>query len=204
MTCFSTRVKGTFPCLHIHWCEKDPLVCVACLCAGVSERGFMWACLWFAKMFAWVCVSGGLSTIMQDYNIVLSLLWFSQAGWEVGWVFGVCRSPHKIAGGPWCRPQTASTHTESALDNTTSFEQQGGLVFREIILQLEDWFNLSCQQASVLLKCTWKNIESLPTRGSCSVADPHLWPWWDVQVLPQKINKVSHHISCFSFNFTLL
>ncbi|KAA8592984.1 hypothetical protein FQN60_018439 [Etheostoma spectabile] len=64
----------------------------------------------------------------------------SQPGWQGG------------GSGPDVDHRHLSTHTESALDNTTSFKQQGGLMFREIIAQAEDWFNFSCQQASILLK----------------------------------------------------
>lgn len=78
------------------------LVCVRCLCAGVSVEGFMGlfvicktkeapfvymcvcVCVWEEGEFVLICVSGGLSSTMRDCSVVLSMLWFSQAGWDVG------------------------------------------------------------------------------------------------------------------------
>lgn len=97
-----------------------------CMHAGQSDsqshRSTFCVCLWVGIF--WVCVSGDLSTIMWDYSVVLSLLWFSPAGWVAGWVFGFCL-PTLFYRWPWCQPQTSSTHTESALDNTTSFWTAG-------------------------------------------------------------------------------
>lgn len=90
---------------------------------------------------------------------------------------------------------TDSRHPHSALDNTTSFEQQGGLAFRKIILQLEveDLMPASCIcPAEMYLK---KYGILANTRALfCCCPSPLTLMRCAKRVLPQKINKVSYYI----------
>lgn len=68
---------------------------------------------------------------------------------------------------PRCQPQTCITHTESALDNTTSLWAAGWAH----VLRWRPWFSISSQKASVRPKCTWRNMDSLPTCARGSVTE---------------------------------
>lgn len=149
-----------------------------------SHRGTFCVCLWVGgEGVFWVCVSGGLSTIIYNYSVVLSLLWFSRAGWvaeSLGSVF-----PHSILQVALMsttdiqHPHRISTRQHNhflssrvgSCSERSSFNQRTGSIslFRRYLSCWNNWEALEktlnpCQHEEAILLVTL-----------------NLWPWSDKQ-----------------------
>lgn len=90
---------------------------------------------------------------------------------------------------PWCQPQTSSTHAQSALDDTNSSEQRGG-----VHAGRDHPSTGATSPATKHLSC-WNG-----KKKKTAATDPHIWPWWVLNI--DKINTVSCEIQLLCFNCT--